>query len=174
MWNYLKTLFNNEEQGNNHMRMSSEGMKKLITWEGMETHLYEDVAGLKTIGVGHLLTRDELSSGKIWIKGSAVKYQNGLTEQQVYDLLEQDLESFEDAVHNLVKVELNQNQFDALVSFSFNVGVNAFKNSTLLKRLNKGQYHEVPEQLLRWVYSGGKKVKGLVNRRDNEITLWNS
>lgn len=174
MWKYLRSLIKKEQKGNDNMRMSSEGMKKLITWEGMETYLYEDVAGLKTIGVGHLLTRDELSSGKIWIKGSAVKYQNGLTEQQVYDLLEQDLESFEDAVHSLVKVELNQNQFDSLVSFSFNVGVNAFKNSTLLKRLNKGQYDEIPDQLRRWTYSGGKKVKGLVNRRENEIALWNS
>ncbi|MBI1929684.1 lysozyme [Candidatus Poribacteria bacterium] len=152
--------------------MSEKGKKLLAEWEGVKLQVYKDVAGLPTIGVGHLLTRDELTSGKIWIRGGPIKYANGLTKEQVMDLLGQDLEEFEKVVNNSVKVELKQNQFDALVSFTFNVGANAFKNSTLLKVLNQGQYEEVPNQLRRWVYAGGQKVQGMINRREKEINLW--
>ena len=155
------------------MNISENGKKLLAQWEGFDRQVYDDVAGLPTIGVGHLLTRDELSSGKIRIAGQVVRYHDGLTEQQVYDLLDQDLDRFERAVNEAVTVPLEQHQFDALVSFSFNVGVGAFKDSTLLKRLNAGDYAEVPNQLRRWVRSGGKKVQGLVNRREHEIKLWN-
>ncbi len=155
------------------MNISENGKKLLAQWEGFDTRVYDDTAGLPTIGVGHLLTQDELSSGKIRIKHQLVKYHEGLTEQQVYDLLDQDLNRFERAVNEAATVPLEQRQFDTLVSFSFNVGVAAFKNSTLLERLNAGDYTEVPSQLRRWVHSGGKKVQGLVNRRENEIRLWN-
>lgn len=154
------------------MQVSEKGKKLLAEWEGVKLQVYKDVAGLPTIGVGHLLTRDELTSGKIWIRGGPIKYANGLTKEQVMDLLGQDLEEFEKVVNNSVKVELKQNQFDALVSFTFNVGANAFKNSTLLKVLNQGQYEEVPNQLRRWVYAGGQKVQGMINRREKEINLW--
>jgi lysozyme len=154
------------------MKMSENGKRLLSEWEGVETRVYRDVAGLPTIGVGHLLTKDEMTSGKIWIRGAPVDYANGLTQQQVMDLLGQDLEKFEQTVNESVKVQLNQNQFDALVSFTFNVGPNAFKNSTLLKLLNQSQYQEVPNQLRRWVYAGGQIVRGMVNRRENEIKLW--
>jgi lysozyme len=155
------------------MKISENAKKLLAEWEGFETQVYRDVAGLPTIGVGHLLTQDERSSGKITINGQTVRYGNGITKQQVYDLLDQDLDRFEDAVNKRVKVPLEQNQFDALVSFSFNVGIGAFKNSTLLKRLNKRDYAEVPNQLRRWNRSGGQVVRGLVNRREHEIQLWN-
>ena len=154
--------------------MSSRGLEKLIEWEGFKTEVYKDSAGLPTIGVGHLLTKDELRSGKISIGGKDVKYADGLTENQVTALLQQDIVSRETAVRNLVRVPLSQNQFDALVSFVFNIGRQAFQNSTLLRVLNDGRYQEVPDQLDRWVYSGGKKVDGLINRRRNEIALWNS
>ena len=156
------------------MQMSENGQKLLAQWEGKRNKVYDDSAGLPTIGVGHLLTQEENSTGKITINGQAIDYSQGLTDQQVMDLLAQDLVRFEQAVQNEVRVDLNQNQFDALVSFSFNVGTQAFKNSTLLKVLNDGQYDEVPNQLRRWVKAGGKTVQGLVNRRENEINLWNS
>jgi lysozyme len=91
----------------------------------------------------------------------------------VTDLLSQDVKPAEQSVNNGVKVSLNQNQFDALVSFTFNVGGGAFSSSTLLKVLNQGQYDQVPDQLRRWTKSGGRTVQGLVNRRENEIKLWN-
>lgn len=155
------------------MKMSEKGTKLLAQWEGFETEVYLDVAGLKTIGVGHLLTKDELSSGKIFIGGETVRYGDGLSEQQVYGLLGQDLAKFEQAVEDEVTVPLSANQFDALVSFAFNVGAAAFSGSTLLRLLNQGKYDEVPTQLRRWVRSGGNIVQGLVNRRENEIGLWN-
>ncbi|HZT59403.1 MAG TPA: lysozyme [Pyrinomonadaceae bacterium] len=155
------------------MQMSQHGLELLEQWEGFKLQVYKDSAGLPTIGVGHLLTRSELTSGKININGVPVQYANGLTQQQVNDLLAQDLKPTEQAVNNGVKVALNQNQFDALTSFTFNVGTGAFAGSTLLKVLNQGQYDQVPTQLLRWTRSGGQVVQGLVNRRNNEIKLWN-
>ena len=156
------------------MKMSQNGTKLLAEWEGFETEVYDDAAGLPTIGVGHLLTQNERDTGRITIKGQAVDYQQGLSEQQVLDLLAQDLERFEAAVNDGVQVALNQNQFDALVSFAFNVGRQAFKSSTLLKKLNQGLYDEVPEQLRRWNKAGGNVIQGLVNRREKEIALWQS
>ncbi len=156
------------------MQMSENGRKLLAQWEGFRNKVYDDAAGLPTIGVGHLLTQEENSSGKITINGQPIDYSQGLTDQQVMDLLAQDLVRFEQVVQNEVRVELNQNQFDALVSFSFNVGTQAFKSSTLLRVLNDGQYDEVPNQLRRWVKADGKTIQGLVNRRENEINLWNS
>ena len=144
----------------------------MAEWEGSESHVYRDVAGLPTIGVGHLLTQDELSSGKIIIDSEEVRYGEGLTEAQIIALLGQDLDRFETCVTNSAQVDLTQNQFDALVSFAFNVGITAFRNSTLLKRLNQGNYDEVPNQMRRWVYSGGQRVIGLINRRENESNLW--
>ena len=154
------------------MQMSERGKDLLAQWEGVREKLYLDPVGLATIGIGHLLTRDEISSGKLWIKGAKVKYYQGLTRSQVMDLLDQDLEIFEKAINDSVKVELTQDQFDALASFSFNVGAHAFVKSTLLKVLNQGQYEEVPRQLRRWVYAGGKKLKGMINRREHEVALW--
>jgi len=155
------------------MQMSENGLELLKQWEGFKLTVYNDSAGLPTIGVGHLITQSERNSGNIIINGVAVKYAGGLTDQQVVDLLSQDVQPAEESVNNGVKVPLNQNQFDALVSFTFNVGGGAFAGSTLLKVLNQKQYTEVPNQLLRWTKAGGQVVQGLVNRRQNEIKLWN-
>ena len=156
------------------MQMSENGLELLKQWEGFKLAVYKDSAGLPTIGVGHLLTKSELTSGKIVIGGVPVQYADGLTDQQALDLLSQDVTPAEQAVNTRVTVELNQNQFDALVSFTFNVGVGAFQSSTLLKVLNQEQYDQVPTQLLRWTRAGGQVVQGLVNRRQNEINLWNT
>ena len=155
------------------MQMSQHGLALLQQWEGFELNVYRDSAGLPTIGVGHLLKKSELSSGKIIINGVPVKYGGGLAEQQALDLLSQDLAPTTQAVTNGVKVTLNQNQFDALTSFTFNVGIGAFTSSTLLKALNQGQLDQAPTQLMRWTRSSGQVVQGLVNRRQNEIKLWN-
>ena len=156
------------------MQMSENGLELLKEWEGFELKVYKDSANLPTIGVGHLITKSEQTSGNIMIAGVAVKYTAGLTDQQALDLLSQDVRPAEQAVNNGAKVTLSQNQFDALVSFTFNVGVGAFNGSTLLKVLNQGQYDQVPTQLRRWNKAGGKVVQGLVNRRENEVRLWNT
>lgn len=156
-----------------NMQVGESGKKLFQEWEGLELNEYLDSGGAPTIGVGHLMTRSERMSGKIMINGKGVVYRNGLTVQQCWDLLDQDLDFAEASVNSMVKVSLNQNQFDALVSFIFNVGESAFRNSTLLKVLNAGHFDQVPTQLRRWIRDNGKVVKGLVNRREKEIALWN-
>jgi lysozyme len=154
-------------------RVSDEGLRHLMRTEGFRNKAYKDVAGYPTIGVGHLLTSQEKRTGTIMINGKAVSYKNGLTDEQVKDLLAQDVKKYEKVVIDSVKVPLTQGQFDALVSFSYNVGPNAFKKSNLLRVLNQGKYNQVPNEMRKWVKAGGRVVKGLKNRREAEIALWN-
>ena len=154
-------------------QMSDAGRSMLIELEGSRSLAYRDVAGHLTIGVGHMLTRDELSSGKIVIDGERVRWRRELTEQQIGLLLAHDLFQFERAVCENVIPMLSQSQFDALVSFAFNVGAGAFRNSTLLRRLNGGRHSDVPQEFRRWIYAGGETRDGLVARREVEIERWN-
>lgn len=156
------------------LNLSQHGEDFIIGLEGVELKAYKDSAGLWTIGIGHLLTRDELTSGKIEIRGTLIKYRDGLTKQKVFDLFEQDIRTYTNAVAALIDKKLSQNRFDALVSFTFNVGIGAFRNSTLRKKVNDYKFKDVPTEFGRWIYSGGKIVKGLKNRREAEIKLWNS
>jgi len=119
-----------------------------------------------------LLTKDELSSGKITIGEEWVKWYNGLDDQQCYNLLEQDLHKYQNVVEVMTKVPLNHNQGVALTSFCYNVGMSAYVHSTLLKRLNNNEYNEVPHQMNRWIYAGGKESRILMNRRRREIEVW--
>lgn len=156
------------------MDISEKGIDFIKEVEGFKNRVYKDSAGLPTIGVGHLLTQDELTSGKILISYQSVRYKDGLTDDQVEQLLRQDLQRFVKAVNDAVRVRLTQNEFDALVSFAFNVGVGAFKSSTLLKRVNAVRKDKVPYELSRWVYSGGERIPGLINRRNKEAELWST
>ena len=152
--------------------MSADGVDMLTELEGLRTEMYLDVAGLPTIGVGHLLTKDELSSGKINIESESVKYRDGITGEQAMMLLAKDVRRFEDGIARVITSMLAGHQFDALVSFAFNVGVEAFRSSTLLKRINAGRFEDVPAQMRRWIYSGGATWDGLVTRREVEIERW--
>ena len=154
-------------------RMSDAGRSMLIELEGSRSHAYHDVAGFMTIGVGHMLTKDELTSGKIIIGDTAVKYRDGLDEGQIGVLLQQDLEEYEAAVNAFVEVELTQWEFDALVSFTFNNGARAFHGSTLRKFINDGRLTEAPEQFRKWIWAAGRTWDGLVRRREIEIKCWN-
>jgi lysozyme len=165
----------------NEKTISMDGLKTLIASESSESHIYTDTAGFKTVGVGHKLLPDELSSGKIYISiDKVIDIRKPLTESEISDLLKHDLRRFEQAVNELVKTPISQGQFDALVHFSFNVGISAFKNSTLLKRVNEGRFDEVPDQIRRWnkitVTVNGqpeKRIsKGLANRREVECDIW--
>lgn len=141
-------------------RINAEGLKLIKQWEGVELTAYKDVAGVWTIGYGST--------------GPHVKPGLTISAEDAERLLIKDLDRFERAVDKLVKVQLNDNQFAALVSFAFNVGEGkkGFATSTLLKKLNAGNYDAVPGELAKWVNAGGKKVKGLVNRRAAEAGLW--
>ncbi|MBT4650932.1 lysozyme [Candidatus Woesearchaeota archaeon] len=140
--------------------ISGKGLSHIMKWEGFRSLAYRDVAGVWTIGFGHT--------------GPEVKAGMRVSKNEGKRLLAKDIAWAEKAVRNYVKVPLTQGQFDALVSFVYNSGAKAFKDSTLLKKLNKGDYNEAYPELRRWIYAGGRKVKGLVNRRKAEIKLWNS
>lgn len=132
------------------MNISAQGLDLLIQREALSKKTYRDSKGLLTIGVGHLLTKKELRSGLISIKDVQVSWPNGLTFQQCLDLYRQDLIRFERAVNQHVSVEISQHQYDALVSFAFNVGTTAFKRSTLVRTLNQHDYHRATREFARW------------------------
>jgi lysozyme len=161
------------------MQLSDNGRKFLEFVEGRENKVYPDSNGVPTIGVGHALTVSERKSGKLAIKKNDpratvyIDYRNGITDEQIDRLLTSDLVKTESIINIAVKVPLKQYQYDALVSFVHNVGVDAFNNSTLLKLLNRGEYQSVPTQMRRWVYDDGVVVQGLVNRREHDIDMWN-
>lgn len=154
--------------------ISDNVINKLMLWEGVKNKPYPDSRRLLTIGAGHLLTKSELSSGRINIGGVWVRYSGGITNKQIGQLLKQDLQVRDVALTRLLTAAVNQNQYDALLSFVFNVGIDAFRHSDLLELLNQNWYDAVPTQLRRWNKAGGKKDKGLVNRRNYEIELWNA
>ena len=105
------------------------GFAKIKQWEGLRLEAYQDSAGVWTIGYGHI---------------DGVKKGDKITKKQAKDFLHKDLSKFEEIVSKSIKVPLNDYQFAALVSFAFNVGEYAFKKSTLVKKLNKGDYDCVP------------------------------
>lgn len=154
------------------LQVSKRGVEVLRHLEGAAQRAYVCPAGLMTIGVGHVLTKDELYSGKIFIDGDEVKWRDGLTDKQVDGLLRQDLYFYQKCVAAYVTVPLSSYQFDALVSFCFNVGMGAFRGSTLLKMLNRGEYAAVPAQLKRWNKCNGKTLNGLTRRREIEAGMW--
>lgn len=139
-------------------QISAEGLAHVMRWEGLRLESYRDVAGHWTVGYGHL--------------GSPAGPGVSITKEQAEALLRADLNTAETAVSQMVKVPLTEEQFASLVSFVFNVGTGAFAKSTLLEELNKGNYDEVPAQLQRWVFAGGNRTPGLVNRRAAEAGLW--
>lgn len=141
------------------MHINKAGLNLIKEFEGYRPKSYQDSGGVWTIGYGHTRTA----------KPGLV-----LTKEECERLLEDDLKEAESAVSRLVKVVLTSNQFSALVSFVFNLGARALASSTLLKKLNEGRYHEVPAQLARWVYCGGKVLPGLIRRRKAEAHLWNT
>jgi lysozyme len=133
---------------------------------------YIDPVGLPTIGYGHLLTASEMSSGILVINGTRVNYKNGISMKQVMDLKKQDLDRFVKAVNNFVNVPLTQSMFDALVSFSFNVGTGALQRSTLLRLLNSGNYEAAANEFTKWNRAGGRVLSGLTRRREAEKRMF--
>lgn len=138
-------------------RTSDSGIGFIKNWEGLRTRAYQCSARVWTIGYGHT-------------KG--VKSGDVITKREARRLLQEDLLVFETTVSRVVQVPLNQNQFDALVSLAFNIGVSGFSNSTLVERLNKGQYQQAADEFLRWCWAGKKKLPGLQARRRKERELF--
>ena len=139
------------------MKISAEGLALIKKFEGCELEAYQDAVGVWTIGYGH-------------IKG--VKEGMTITKQQAEEMLEEELVEYENYVKEAVKYQLDQCMFDALVSWTYNLGPSNLNSSTLLKVLNAGDYDGVPEQIKRWNKAGGKVLTGLVRRREAEALLF--
>ncbi len=139
------------------MNTSLNGYELIKKYEGCKLKSYKCSAGVNTIGWGH--TKNVKSNMEIDI-------------QQAKEFLIEDVEQCEDCINKHVKVELNQNQFDALCSWVFNLGCGNLKRSTLLKVLNKGQYQDVPFEIKKWCYAKSVKLAGLVKRRKEEAKLF--
>lgn len=139
------------------MEISNRGTELIKRLEGLELTAYRCSAGVLTIGYGH--TR-------------GVKTGDVITGRQADALLHEDLQVAELTVNTNVRVKMTQGQFDALVSFVFNVGAGNFTRSTLLKKLNAGDYAGAAEQFDRWIYADGKPLDGLRRRRAAERELF--
>lgn len=139
------------------MITSDKGIALIQDSEGLRLTAYKDSVGIATIGWGH--TGD-------------VKMGTTITRAEAERILREDLHDFERAVTRLVRVPITQNQFDALVCFSFNVGAKALENSTLLKLLNAGNKAGAASQFANWNKAGGKVLPGLVTRRAAEAKLF--
>lgn len=139
------------------MKISDQGIALIKEFEGCELTAYVCPAGVLTIGVGH--TGRDVHAGQT------------ITEEEADELLRKDLETFERCVNNYVG-PVTQSQFDALVSFAFNLGCDALRNSTLLRKLNDGDDVGAADEFGKWVKAGGKVLPGLVRRREAEKALF--
>lgn len=139
------------------LKVSNEWVKLVTNFEGLRLEAYYDSVGQITIGYGHTLTA---KPGMV------------ITKEEAEELLRDDVERFEEFVNDVVTVPLTQWQFDALVSFCFNLGQGNLGDSTLLEELNKGNYDKAAQEFNEWVYAGGEVLDGLVRRRNAESTMF--
>ena len=148
--------YNFKERDN--MYTSEEGIKLIKSFEGFRAAAYLCPAGYKTIGYGHVLAKDSAK--------------NNVSREEAEELLLYDIDKAERSVERNIRVELTQGQFDALVSFTFNLGAAALQRSTLRQKVNRAEHEDVPRELMRWVYAGGMALAGLVKRREMEGVLY--
>lgn len=145
------------ELGENKMQISEEGLSLIKKYEGCELKAYQDSVGVWTIGYGHT-------------KG--VQEGDMITKDDAEYMLQEEMIEYEGYINDMVEVPLQQCQFDALVSWVYNLGPTNLKNSTLLKILNEGDYDGTPYQIKRWNKAGGQVLEGLVRRREAEAVMF--
>ena len=139
------------------MKTSAEGIALIKKFEGLELDSYQCSANVWTLGYGPT---------------QGVAEGDSCSEEEAELILVNDLKEFETYVNALVDVELDQNQFDALVAWTFNLGPTNLRTSTLLKKLNAGDYNDVPSEIKRWNRAGGQVLDGLIRRREAEALLF--
>ena len=139
------------------MEISQEGIALIKRFEGCKLQAYKCSAGVATIGFGS--TR-------------GVEMGMEISQERADMLLLEDVAVFEEEVNKSVKVPLEQNQFDALVAWTFNLGGSNLRSSTMLRVLNEGQHEKVPSEMKRWNKAGGETLQGLIRRREAEGLLW--
>jgi lysozyme len=146
------------------MRLSQNGLTLIKKFEGFRSHPYLCSAGIPTIGYG----------STYYENGVRVKLSDSpISEEWAEELLKKNVVHYDLAVNSLTRDDITQNQYDALVSFAYNVGVTNFKNSTLLKRVNANPKDpNITNQFMKWIRAGGRVVKGLILRRKEEAQLY--
>jgi lysozyme len=158
------------------VKVSQKCIEQIKKDEGVRNRPYQCPALLYTVGVGHVI---DPSHAKVPFANRKqlpipAGWDRVLSAEEIDEILRKDLNRFEAGVLRLIKVKLTQGQFDALVSFSFNVGLGNLQNSTLRMKLNRGDYKGAAEQFLVWTKAGGKVLKGLVIRRTHEKEMFES
>ena len=141
--------------------ISKDGLDLICRVEGFSPVIYICPAGYPTIGYGHLIT-----------EANKEQFLDGVDEDEALELLRQDVTVAERAVLRLISVPLTQGQFDALVSFTFNLGSGALQRSTLRRKVNREEHDDVPAEFMKWVWAGGRKLRGLVKRRKAEVEFY--
>ena len=141
--------------------ITDEGLALIKRFEGCQPEVYVCPGGWPTIGYGHVVRDHERE-----------RFVDGIDEAEAEELLRRDVEVAERAVLRLIRVPLEDGQFDALVSFAFNLGAGALQRSTLRHKVNREEHDDVPAEFRRWVWAGGRRLKGLVRRREAEAGLY--
>ena len=139
--------------------ITQNGLNLIKRFEGFSQTVYFCPAGYPTIGSGHVVKDDE-------------DFSEGIDETQAEELLRHDAMIAEHALLRLINVSLTDGQFDALVSFTYNLGGGALQRSTLRRKVNREEHEDVPAQFKRWVWAGGRKLRGLELRRKAEANYY--
>jgi lysozyme len=143
------------------LSLSQDGIDLIHAFEGCVLKIYKDSAGIDTIGWGHRVWPEEIS-----------QFQNGITQEQADALFLNDAKKKEHSVHDLIFYPLNQNQFDALVSFTFNLGRKNLEQSTLRRMVNEGRIDAAAREFERWIYINKIPSNGLRRRRKAESLMF--
>jgi len=142
------------------MRHTTEdGLRLIRRFEGFSAVPYLCPAGYLTVGYGHVVKNPDA-------------FRQPITEDEATEILNVDVETAERAVLRLITVPLTDGQFDALVSFTFNLGAGALQRSTLRRKVNREDHEDAADEFLRWVWAGGRKLNGLIRRRQAEAALY--
>ena len=141
----------------NKMKISEDGLELIKKFEGCETTAYQDSVGVWTIGFGHTKGVEEGQTCSI---------------EDAESMLADEMDEYEGYINNMVKVDLQQHEFDALVAWVYNLGPTNLGESTMLKVLNGGQFDRVPDEMNRWTRAGGEILEGLVRRRQAESLMF--
>lgn len=142
-------------------QITEEGINLIKRFEGFSSSIYICPAGYPTIGYGHVVRDDERE-----------RFAEGIDKKEGESLLRQDVRWAEQGVLRLINVPLTDGQFDSLVSFTFNLGTGALQRSTLRRKVNREEHDDVPAQFKRWVFAGGRMLKGLKIRRAVEAEMY--
>lgn len=141
--------------------INQEGLDLICKFEGFSPNIYICPAGYPTIGYGHVVKEYERK-----------KLKNGISEATALQLLQVDAQIAQQAVLRFITAPLTDNQFNALVSFTYNLGAGALQRSTLRRKVNAHEHEDVPQEFKKWVWAGGRKLEGLIKRRNFEAAIY--